>query len=105
MATLIKENINWGWPDYIVQRLSIIVMKRSMADMVLEKKSRLLHLDPQAAVGDCHLGLDGAQETSELASTMTHVLQQGDTSNSVTLSESMGAISLHAPNIECLVFK
>ena len=49
------------------------------ADMVLEKELRVLHIDLQAIGEAVTLGLARACETSKLASTVTHFLQQGHT--------------------------
>ena len=56
------------------------------ADVGLEKELRVLHLDLQAAEGDCvlHLGVSSENEISKPASTMTlpprsYLLQQGHT--------------------------
>jgi hypothetical protein len=54
-ATLIKENISLGL-NYSFRDLVHYHHEKHgsiQADMVLEKEMRALHLDPQAAEGDC----------------------------------------------------
>jgi hypothetical protein len=46
-ATLQRITFNWGWPT-VSEVQFIIIMARSMANLVLEEP-RVLHLDPQAA--------------------------------------------------------
>jgi hypothetical protein len=55
-ATLIKENINWGWltvSEVLVHYHHGRKQGSVQADMVLEKELRVLRLDLQAVEGDC----------------------------------------------------
>lgn len=81
-AALIKENIDWGWLNYIVQRFSPVwAWKEACRQTRYWRRSwgfyTWMHRQQQETL---ILSLAGAHDTSESASTTTHFLQQGHTS-------------------------
>jgi hypothetical protein len=73
------KTFNWGWLTVLEVR-SIIIMEESMAafrqaDIALEEP-RVLHLDPQAAEGDC-MQTGHSLSIKASAPTVTYFLQKG----------------------------